>query len=43
MEDDNVAAAGLDAIKNIAEMVERVMVANRDENISRTRADALRS
>src|ERR1700722_17880762 len=40
MQDDNVAAAGLDAIQNVAEMVERVVVADRDENISWASADA---
>ena len=40
MEDDNVAAAGLDAVKDVAQMIERVVVADRDEDISWARADA---
>src|ERR1700686_4570852 len=39
VQDDNVTAAGLDAVKNVAEMVERVVVADRDQNISWARAD----
>src|ERR1700675_1767008 len=39
VQDDNVAAAGLDAVKNVAEMVEGVVVADGDQNISWACAD----
>ena len=37
---DDVPASRLDAVQYIAKMIERVMIADRDENISGTRSHA---
>src|SRR5208282_2185277 len=43
MQDDDIAAARLDAVQDGSQMVERVNVADGNENISRARADGFGS
>src|SRR6516162_8536947 len=39
MQDDHIAAAGFHPVQHISQMVERVYVADRHENVSGSRAD----
>ena len=37
MEHDNIAAPGLNAVQHVSEMIERVVVADRDQNVAGAR------
>ncbi len=43
VQNNNIAASGLDAIEDIAQMIEIEMIAHRHENVARSRAHRLRA